>query len=570
MDAEISDGLTLPENGHSPGFASPKRHGRFRLMAEVAEYLLSNDEPERLVLGLFERVSQSLGLATYFNFMVDESGEALRLDSCAGVPDEVLGTIGRLEFGQSVCGTVAAERRPIVATDIQASDDPKVQLIKSLGIRSYACNPLMVGDRLLGTLSFGLRDRDRLDDDELEFLETVSHYVALAKERIRLLAEAKERVERLAASEAALRESNRRKDEFLAALSHELRTPLTPVLMTVAALETDPRIPEDVRLELKMVHRNVELEVRLIDDLLDSARITQGKLPLDLRMQDAHARISDVVRICRDEIAEKRLNLVLEMRAERHCVPSDGDRLQQVLWNLVKNAVKFTPEGGTVRVRTEDAAGNRLAIRVIDSGIGIESQLLPHVFNVFEQGGGETTKRFGGLGLGLAISKAVVEAHGGTLTAFSEGRDRGATFTVELAGADFPAEATGETPGTAGCGQRALRILLVEDHKDTSRIMARMLTGIGHTVTTAETVAEALATAGSSEFDLVISDLGLPDGSGLDLMRQLRPLPGIALTGYGMDEDVTKTREVGFIAHLTKPVDMRQLEAAIEGIDLDI
>jgi len=283
---------------------------------------------------------------------------------------------------------------------------------------------------------------------------------------------------------------------------------------------------------------------------------------------DAHSLIHHAVNICRADVEAKGLGLTLDLRARRNCVPGDAARLQQVLWNLVKNAVKFTPQGGSITVRTEDAEGDRLILRVIDTGIGISLDVLPRLFAAFEQGGRETTQQFGGLGLGLAISKALVEAHGGTLTAQSDGRDTGATFSVELGGAESPTQPCGDSPRVDGRNghTKSLRILLVEDHKDTSRIMARMLNLTGHEVTTAEDIASAVDVATAKPFDLVISDLGLPDGSGLDLMQRLRPMTGIALTGYGMEADIAKCREAGFAAHLTKPIEFAKLSELIQQV----
>jgi signal transduction histidine kinase/ActR/RegA family two-component response regulator len=388
------------------------------------------------------------------------------------------------------------------------------------------------------------------------------------EERMRLLA-----AEREARSEAEA--ANEAKDRFLATLSHELRTPLTPVLAIVSRLEADVRLPE-LAGDLAMIRRNVELEARLIDDLLDLTRIARGKL-------DLHPEIADLRKIvghttdmcCAPEIATGRLRLVTDLAADDHRVWGDPSRLTQVLWNLLNNAVKFTPAGGTITLRSRGET-DRLVLEVLDTGVGIDPDVLPHIFGAFEQGPTRGTRGAGGLGLGLAISKAIVEMHGGTLTAVSEGRGRGAAFTLILP--DFlPRDPeTGELPIFLGAPQEIenpkskiqnLRILLVEDHADTAEAMAELLRLLGHRVTVAGGVAAALAAAeGEDGLDLVISDLGLPDGSGLDVMRRLsasRCLPGIALSGYGMEEDVRRSLEAGFDRHLTKPVSLQALEATI-------
>jgi signal transduction histidine kinase len=368
----------------------------------------------------------------------------------------------------------------------------------------------------------------------------------------------------LSAAKEALEAAGRAKDAFLASLSHELRTPLTPVLMTVSALEADPLTPRGIREELGMIHRNIQMEAQLIDDLLDVSRITQGKLSLRFELMDAHVKIENAVEICRSDMNGKRLKLNLDLRAKQHCLRADPGRFQQVVWNLVKNAAKFTPEGGSITVTTSDVDGNRLRIQVVDDGIGIDPEMIPQLFNAFEQGGRETTQQFGGLGLGLAISKAIVDAHGGILTASSEGRGKGACFTIELPDTELKQvspDALPEAPPNTQC--RGVRILLVEDDDASLRVMTRILTKSGHVVTAVQGVAAALKASQGQDFDLLISDLGLPDGSGLDLMNQLRPLKGIALTGYGMEEDVRRSHDAGFLTHLTKPIGAGQLEMAI-------
>jgi signal transduction histidine kinase/ActR/RegA family two-component response regulator len=368
--------------------------------------------------------------------------------------------------------------------------------------------------------------------------------------------------EALAKAEAA----NHAKDQFLAVLSHELRTPLAPVLTTATSLLADPHLAVDLRESLELIRRNAELEARLIDDLLDLTRVTKGKMPLSFSEVDAHVSIRHTLEICRSDIYRKKLELVTDLCAERHFVRADPARLQQVLWNLVKNAVKFTPEGGRITIQTADD-NDAIRIDVCDTGMGIEPDFLEKIFNAFEQTSDMVTRHFGGLGLGLAISKALAEAQGGKLFASSEGRGKGATFTLRLPASMDVAAASSPAPEKSSDRiSQGLKILLVEDHSDTAAVMSRLLRGLGHEVTIASSIATSIDAAGQQSFDLVMSDLGLPDGSGLDLMRQLRELhglPGIAVSGYGMEDDLRQTREAGFIAHLTKPVSFNQVEAVL-------
>jgi CheY-like chemotaxis protein len=251
-------------------------------------------------------------------------------------------------------------------------------------------------------------------------------------------------------------------------------------------------------------------------------------------------------------------------------VSADSARIQQVLWNLLKNAVKFTPESGAITVRTSDVGDDRVRVEVIDTGIGMDEGVARRAFDAFTQGGDAITRQYGGMGLGLAISKTLVDAHGGTLNATSNGPGKGSTFTIELPGAREarPAPARPDPARSAG-GDRKLRILLVEDHADTARVLSRLLRRLGHTVHVAGTVASALATAEREAIDLVLSDLGLPDGTGIDLLRRInerRPTTAIALSGYGMEQDVKKSLAAGFRKHLTKPVSFSNLQAAIESV----
>jgi CheY-like chemotaxis protein len=369
--------------------------------------------------------------------------------------------------------------------------------------------------------------------------------------------------------------ASRAKDRFLAMLSHELRTPLTPILLTVNALLDDPQLPESIRTPVEMIHRNVELEASLIEDLLDITRIVQGKLNLKREVVDVHPLIRQALAICRAEVAAAGIHSELSLEAAATHVDGDPARLQQVFWNLIKNAVKFTSGGGTLTIRTrvepahEPVGPPRLVVEVLDTGIGIAPEMLPKIFDAFEQGGDSVTHRSGGLGLGLAISRSIIELHGGKLSASSAGRHHGATFAIELGtvATPFPSREGASPRNGEPPARQSLRLLFVEDNEDTARVMARLLTRSGHDVTTASNLAAALKAARDRQFDMLISDLDLPDGNGLDLMRQIRriqPVVGIALSGFGMEDDLRKSREAGFTDHLTKPIDYPRLEANIQ------
>ncbi|MEN6448900.1 MAG: PAS domain S-box protein [Thermoguttaceae bacterium] len=369
-------------------------------------------------------------------------------------------------------------------------------------------------------------------------------------------------------AKAAAEEANRAKDHFLATLSHELRTPLTPVVMGLSLLDQHATLDARSRDTLEMIRRNVNMEARLIDDLLDVTGIAKGKIELSRSPVDLCAVINSAAEVCRSDIVSRRLYFNVDTGPDLHYwVEADPARLQQVFWNLLKNAIKFTPQEGYISVRCQPHEGH-VAVEIKDNGIGIEPEALGRVFNVFEQGERSITRQFGGLGLGLAISKALVEMHGGQIEAESDGLGKGSTFRVWLPLVSPVGPPTGLPTGpTPSARIRPMRILLVEDHAVTAQMLQMVLTDEGHQVETAADVATALDAASRHPFDLLISDLGLPDGSGCDLLRRLRErgdsLPAIALSGYGQENDVRRSREAGFTTHLIKPASREAIAAAI-------
>ena len=368
--------------------------------------------------------------------------------------------------------------------------------------------------------------------------------------------------------------ANRAKDHFLAALSHELRTPLNPVLLVASDSANDRDLPPGVRANFAMIRKNIELEARLIDDLLDLSRINSGKLTLQLSQLDARMVLQDAVMNLDNELKGKPIQMVVNLQAKRHEVRGDSVRLHQVFLNVLKNAVKFTPAKGRITVETFPAAEpGWLSVKITDTGIGMTSDELKNVFAAFSQGShaAQEPHRFGGLGLGLAISKQLVELHSGRLHAASDGRGKGSVFTIELPLSVDPEPKAG--PAKAGPAETApkklpkgARILLVEDHEPTRIALTKLLLRRNYEIIGAGSLAEAREIAGAEKFDLLISDIGLPDGSGNELMVELRAsqgLKGVALTGYGMTEDIESSLAAGFVTYLVKPVLMQALENAL-------
>ncbi len=404
----------------------------------------------------------------------------------------------------------------------------------------------------------GISERERFEDALLQ-AKKEAEQAKLLKENA--LIELKEAMESLALAKEEVEAASLAKDAFLAALSHELRTPLTPVLLTASELEHNQSLSPGIREQMSMMRRNIELEATLIDDLLDVTRIRHGKLTLNRSPVDLHEILIQTKEIVLHDFERKGVTMSLCAEAAAHHVNGDAARIEQVIWNLLKNAVKFSPENGTVTVTTKNDDRNRIIVEVTDKGVGIPQDQLSTIFKRFEQGHATGKHRFGGLGLGLSISKAIVFAHDGEIRAESEGAGSGATFSFILDTIDRP-----DPPCQSGRDDSVpverLSILLVEDHESTRLVISRVLSKMNHAVTDVGTLEAARSAFEAGVFDLVISDLGLPDGNGLDLMREIRAeneVPSIALSGFGMPEDVQRINEAGFTAHLVKPIKVDRL-----------
>jgi signal transduction histidine kinase/CheY-like chemotaxis protein len=478
--------------------------------------------------------------------------------SQAGLP-EPWASARQTPLSHSFCQHVVRTGEPLIVTDARSDERLRENgAVLDIGVVAYAGFPLVTPDGfVLGSFCvIDMKPREWTENDT----EIVRDLAEAAMAQVHLK-------QAIAATEAA----NRAKDRFLATLSHELRTPLSPVLLLAASIADDGSLPDGVRADARTITRNVRQQSRLVDDLLDVTRIENGKVSLAKGRLDLHALIGEVVADARADADRKHLALSLHADATRHHLDGDAGRLRQVFGNLVRNAVKFTPAGGQVSVTTADASDGRVTVTVADTGIGVEAGILPRLFDPFEQGSRAITDEFSGLGLGLAIAKGLVEAHGGTITAASDGPGQGTAFTVDLATTAAPTVTSARVEAARGPAAPAagVDILLVEDHRDTLMAMTRLLRRSGHRITGADCMAAALEAAGRQRFDLLISDVDLPDGTGLDLMRHLattprdRPLPGIALTGYGMESDLKRSEGAGFFAHLVKPINFAELEDAI-------
>ena len=379
-------------------------------------------------------------------------------------------------------------------------------------------------------------------------------------------ARAREEQQRHRHEEQLARAASEAKDRFIAMLSHELRTPLTPILFALDGLKVRERIAEPLRSTLDMIRRNVLLETRLIDDLLDMTRIVQGKMSIVPDVIDAHALVNDVYLLCRHELREANLEFELVVGAQDHHVCADPARLQQVLWNVLRNAIRNTPSGGQISIRTDNAEPGRLSVRVRDTGRGISRQDLDRIFTFFEQDD-DARRRGVGLGLGLPISRAIIELHGGRISGSSPGVGKGAEFVIELPAVRALDEAVPDTAAVREPAVQPTTILLVEDNDDSAAAMAEFLRVHGYQVKQADCVQGALELA--DEADVLVSDIALPDGTGHELMRAIKTrqsLPGIALSGYGTNEDVQRSLDAGFEEHIVKPIEPARLLDAIRNL----
>ncbi|HEX2852374.1 MAG TPA: MEDS domain-containing protein [Opitutaceae bacterium] len=555
------------------------------------QLLISGAPLEEIFASLTNTVeAESAGGAVAGILLLDADGRRLVHGAAPGLPQAYNEAIDGIEIGPDIgtCCAAAYRREVVITPDIasEANWAGLKTLPLGLGLRAAWSMPIFSSHgKVLGTFGTYFRECRVPSEQEKEIVGVLCKTAAIAIERHRSELERKRTEREIEHARDEAVSASRAKDDFLAALSHELRTPLSPVLLLASDAAQNGLVPEPWRADFETIRRNVELEARLIDDLLDLTRITRGKLPVDRRATDANAVLQEAVGAVRADIATKQIVLTVNLDAAEPVVWGDPVRLQQVFWNILKNAVKFTARGGRISIETRVLAERRrFTAKITDSGIGMTATELPRVFDAFSQGehaGHGGSHVFGGLGLGLAIARRLVELHEGHISATSPGRDGGSEFVIELplmrkievgpAESDAipePARAISlKGKGRAEEIQAVRgRILLVEDHAATRTTLENLLRRRRFEVVSAATVAEAFALAGNHGITLVISDIGLPDGNGYDLMTELRDrygLKGIALSGYGMESDVNRSHVAGFSTHLTKPVCVRTLDEAL-------
>ncbi|WP_445629722.1 PAS domain S-box protein [Nostoc sp. DSM 114167] len=601
--------------------ALQERSERLKLLSETTSDLLSTERPLDLMNSLFSKLSAQMDLHCYFHYLIEthENKQKLRLVAWNGITDEVFQAIEYMEFNQGICGLVVQERRQIVVNNVPRSTHPHANILNALGITAYAGQPLIAQGKLLGVLCFASRTRTNFTSGEITLLQATSDQVAVALERAQLMASLQRRKEELI-------QANRIKDEFLAVLSHELRTPLNPILGWSKLLQTKKYDEATTTRALETIERNAKLQTQLIEDLLDVSRILQGKLSLNIASVNLETAIAAAIETVRLAAEAKSIDLrftILDFNADTQSFPvgryandkahepsngseldnsqinldsidfnqqlnnlkcqtsnskflvrGDSSRLQQVIWNLVSNAIKFTPQGGEIEISLE-SVGSQVKLRVSDTGKGISPDFLPFVFDYFRQADGATTRKFGGLGLGLAIVRHIVELHGGTVKAESLGEEQGSIFTVMLPLIEVDlnshqiASQADDLPGFKG-----LKVLLVDDERDTRELIAFILEQSGAVVIQAASAMEALQIMPQFQPNLLLSDIGMPEVDGYMLIRQIRAMspelggqiPAIALTAYAGEVDYQQAIAAGFGQHITKPVEPAKLLRAIANL----
>jgi PAS domain S-box-containing protein len=472
-------------------------------------------------------------------------------------------------FGYSAAEIVGKPIRLVIPADRQAEeDDILARLRRGEPIDHFHTVRRAKDGRLLDvsiTVS-PVRDSSGRVVGASKIARDITDQKRAAVERERLL-----EAERVARAEAE--RASRVKDDFVAMVSHELRTPLNAILGWTQLMTRSRNDAALTARGLDVIARNTRLQAQLISDLLDISRIVAGKLQLDTRSLDLRSIVGQALETLEEEARSKGVEIVQELDDAAALVSGDASRLQQIVWNLVSNAIKFTPRGGRVRVRL-DFLGGLARIEVADDGAGIRPEFLPHVFDRFQQADRSITRRFGGLGLGLSIVKHLVELHGGEVQAASAGEGKGASFTVTLPVLPDMSEAERRRQSRdgveVGVALDAIRLLVVEDEADTLEFLRRLLTTQGATVFTAATAVEALLLVRHEHPDLLISDIGLPEVDGYDLIQRVRrepspgrDIPAIALTAYARSEDRTRALRAGYQAHIAKPVEPNELLAMI-------
>jgi PAS domain S-box-containing protein len=547
-------------------------------LQSVAASLSQALTAQEVAAAVIEQGLTSLGAHAGSVVLLKENGTELEIVGTAGFPQELTESWRHFPVSAHVpIADAVRGRSPIIIEEFEPWKDryPELGPLASVtGSRALVAFPLIVEGRTIGAMGLSFPKRQSFSEDDRAFMLALAQQCAQALERAHLY----ETEQRLRAQAEA---ANRIKDEFLATVSHELRTPLTAIVGWASLLRNNRLDETATARAMETIERNARAQAQIIEDLLDVSRIITGKLSLEARATELDSIIRTALDAIRPAAETKGLDVKAELDARAGIVWGDPARLQQVMWNLLSNAVKFTPRGGEVLVRLR-RADSQLAVSVTDTGQGISPEFLPYVFDRFRQADGSTTRAHGGLGLGLAIVRHLVEMHGGIVQAESAGEDLGSTFTVTLPLMAVQVIQTDASRSSQGAAETIdctpalddVRILIVDDEPDARVLLTAIIERCGAKVMSAASVRDALAALASFKPHILVSDIGMPAEDGYALIRKVRALspeaggkiPAIALTAYAREEDRMRALLAGFQVHVAKPVNPAELIAVLSGL----
>jgi len=568
--ASVSHNITERKRAES---AILERSRLSAMSADIGTILIQNDSLPDILKQCTEALVSHLDIAFARIWLLNQKKNVLELQASAGMYTHLDGSHSQVPVGQFKIGCIAQERQPYVTNNI--TGDPCLhnpQWAAQEGIVAFAGYPLIVENQVVGVMA--LFSRSCLSEITVQTIASVANAVSVGIQRKQIAAEREQLLKQEQAARAEAEAANRIKDEFLAVLSHELRSPLNPILGWSRLLQQGKLDAVRTAQALTTIERNAKLQAELIEDLLDVSRILQGKLSLNVSPVNLASTIRAALETVRLAAEAKLIDVQVNLDANVSSVMGDATRLQQVVWNLFSNAVKFTPVGGRVEVRLTQV-DNQVQITVRDNGKGIPEEFLPYVFDYFRQADSAITRKFGGLGLGLAIVRHLVELHGGMVAADSAGEGLGATFTVNLPLMPIRREENPEEQfSDSASNLQGIQVLVVDDDTDTREVMVFILEEAGASVISVTSASEALAALTKSQPDLLLSDIGMPDMDGYMLMRQVRSLPpeqggqipAIALTAYAGEINKQQAMAAGFQHHIAKPVEPDEIIKLIAGL----
>ncbi len=517
--------------------------------------ILGKNDPVPLPQELFERVGEAVGSELQLNYAIHDDPNVLVLQSALGLAPELFQRLRTVRLDESLCGVAAEQRHNLVLNHLQTSELPQAQALQQAGARCYAAFPLIARGQVYGVATFASTSRDHFREGDLQVMQTVCDQASAMHERTQLLDE-------LHVREQSLKRADRAKDEFIATLAHELRNPLAPIRNAVGIMRHDANITHQLAWCRDIIDRQVVQMTHLLEGLLDVSRVTRNKIELRRDRIDLLSAIEQAVEATRPLMEAQRQRLQIELPSEPCVLYGDLTRLTQIFANLLNNAAKYTDAGGQITL-TMTCRDERARVSVRDSGIGIEAQQLPFLFDIFSQLTPALERARGGLGIGLALTRGLVELHGGSIEAFSAGIGQGSEFVVLLPIAP-PARARENAvldQNDPSSIQPRRRMLVVDDNVDAAQTLAAILELHGHDVRVAYSGADGLRIAAEWKPEIGVLDIGIPDLNGYELCRGIRercldeqPLL-IACTGWGQQEDVQRALEAGFDHHLVKPVE---------------